>query len=129
MDHITSNLADFGYSDIEHLSDLLSAYAEMVSQERPEITSFAMNKNSGYIWLQTEEYECWMLHDGVLKQFLNSPYSGHEGFWCDLIELATYTDKEAWMFEDLEWLLDLNQNDAKQFPLDEEQYNSIKARV
>ena len=129
MDHITSNLKDFRYHDIVQLSELLAAYADMSAQERPEITSFAMNNNSGYIWLQTEDYECWMLNDDKLEQFLNAPYSGHEGFWCDLVEYATSTDKDSWVVEDLEWLLDLNQSDAEQFPLDQEQFDSIKARV
>ncbi len=126
---VTTNLANFGYAGIKQLRDLLTAYMEISNFDRPEITSFALNKNSGYVWLQTEEYECWMLHDGVLKQHLSSPYSGHEGFYCDLVDYATLTDKDSWMVEDLEWLLELNQNDAQQFPLDTEQFNSIKARV
>lgn len=126
---ITNNLADFALSDIENLRDLLAAYIEMDSEDRPGITSFYKNSNSGYVWLQNEDYECWMIHNDYLQQHLSSPYSGHEGFWDELVEQANFTDREAWVFEDLEWLLELNQWQAKQFPLDGEQFKSIKERV
>ena len=69
-----------------------------------EGVKFAFNKNSGYVFLTNEDYQCLMLDDdNNLQEWHNSPYGGHEGFIADL--LADYdSDPEAWHTEDVEWL-------------------------
>lgn len=71
---------------------------------------FAFNKNSGYVFLVNDDYQCLMIDDNNnLQEWYNSPYDGHEGFYSDL--LADYAiDPEAWHTDDIEWLNDIKDN-------------------
>jgi hypothetical protein len=46
----------------------------------------AINRNSGFVFLVNEEYQCCMELDGELQSFYTTPYEGKEGFWAELVE-------------------------------------------
>lgn len=70
---------------------------------------FAFNRNSGYVFLVNDDYECAMMNGDELEMFYTSPYDGHEGFINDLFE-EYMSDTDAWNIEDAEWLLDIKSN-------------------
>lgn len=66
----------------------------------------AFNKNSGYVFLVNDDYQCAMMNGNNLECFYTSPYDGREGFLDDLFS-EYMSDKDAWQLEDVEWLLEL----------------------
>jgi hypothetical protein len=62
-----------------------------------------MNTYSGNVFLTDENFNVLMLNGDNLEGFYNSPYSGHEGFFEELIEEWN----EDWDKEDSEWLYQL----------------------
>lgn len=102
----TYDLSEFGYRELIMVKDLLEAYlqqgypANAISDTgiKP-----SFNKNSGCVWLESEDYDCAMLNEGKLELWLNSPYSSLEGFLGDLIADAKAGEMED--AEDLEWLI------------------------
>jgi hypothetical protein len=102
----TTDLKDFGNRELKIAAQLLTAYADgnfscpYFSNDGVQVM---MNRNSGNVFLTNEDYQVLMLNDGKLEGFYNSPYSGHEGFIDDLIDLWD----EDWHNEDHEWLYQL----------------------
>lgn len=70
---------------------------------------FAFNRNSGYVFLVNDEYQCLMLNGDELELYYSSPYEGHEGFINDLFD-EYMEDKDAWHEDDIEWLKDIKSN-------------------
>ena len=69
----------------------------------------AFNRNSGYVFLVNDEYQCAMMNGNTLECFFTSPYDGHEGFIDELFD-DYMEDKDSWHIEDVEWLLDIKSN-------------------
>lgn len=106
-DAYTENLGDFGFYEIEQLRDILDAW--VTNGGLPEDfddngVKFAFNRNSGYVFLTNSDYQVAMLtSDGKLESWYYTPYSGHEGFYEDLI----YDMDESWESEDIEYMRDI----------------------
>jgi hypothetical protein len=84
--------------------DLLNAWHE---QGLPEDFSddkvrLAFNRNSGYVFLVNDDYQCAMMNGEKLESFYTSPYAGIEGFFDDL--LPEYADMHP---EDQHWFSDI----------------------
>ena len=109
----TENLNDIITFDRERALtiELLQAWGEqgLPSDFYEEGVKVAMNRNSGYVFLVNEEYQCAMMNGDKLESFYTSPYNGHEGFIDDLFE-EYMSDKDAWHIEDAEWLLEIKSN-------------------
>lgn len=89
-DVVTSNLADFGYSERVDLIALLTAWNKQGLPDDFENDGVypCFNKNSGYVFLTNSEYQCAMLNDNKLESWYNCCNCGHEGFKedCQLTE-------------------------------------------
>lgn len=120
---VTYDFGKFGQREIELVRDLLTA---LIEQGYPEDASYgkgikpAMNSNSGFVWLESEEYDCAMLNGDRLELFFSSPDSGHEGF---LEELVYHCD-DSWSAEDIEWLIERIENSPVK--IEESEVNRIK---
>ena len=91
--------------------ELLQAWGEqgLPSDFYEEGVKLAFNRNSGYVFLVNEDYQCAMMNGDKLETYYNSPYEGHEGFIEELI--AYYEEnKDAWHEDDIEWLNDIKSN-------------------
>ena len=66
----------------------------------------AMNRNSGYVFLVNDEYQCAMMNGDKLEYFYTSPYDGHEGFLDELLDMVD----DSWHEDDIEWLNDIQSN-------------------
>lgn len=102
-DIYTENLADFGQRERSMLAEILALplpdnFGD--SQVRP-----AFNRNSGYVFLVNEDYQCAMINDetGDLEILHSTPYEGHEGFISDL--LAEYAPDDL-NIEDARYILE-----------------------
>lgn len=111
-DPTTTNLADFGIRELEELRDILTAWLNhgLPSDFWDDGVVPMLNKNSGYVFLTNSDYQTCMLADGKLESWYFTPYSGHEGFYEDLLDESD----ESWDYEDLEYLRDIAEvrNDA-----------------
>ena len=63
---------------------------------------FGFNRNSGYVFLVNDDYQCAMLNGDKLEHFYSSPYKGIEGFFEDLV-----LEFKKMHLEDQEWFLDV----------------------
>jgi len=84
MDEIvTSDLAKFGYRELEIASRLLSAYVK-----EPDIlgngVQVFMNMHSGYVFLSDEDYNTAMMNGDKLEIYYCCSECGDEGFLEDL---------------------------------------------
>lgn len=104
-DAYTEDLSDFGMREIEELRDILTAWIDngLPDDFWDSGVKPAFNRNSGYVFLTNDEYQVCMEVDGKLESFYNTPYSGYEGFYEDLL----YDADESWEYEDLEYLRDI----------------------
>jgi hypothetical protein len=82
----TENLADFGARERRMLAEILAL--PLPSEFCDSGVKPAFNRNSGYVFLVNDDYQCAMLNDdsGKLEIFHITPYRGHEGFITDLLE-------------------------------------------
>lgn len=81
----TENLEDFGSRERKMASALLdkplpSAFADSG-------VKLAMNKNSGYVFLVNDDYQCAMINcdNDQLEIFHSTPHEGYEGFLIELL--------------------------------------------
>ena len=109
----TENLNDIITFDRERALtiELLQAWGEqgLPNDFYEEGVKLAFNRNSGYVFLVNDEYQCAMMNGNTLESFYTSPYSGREGFIDELFD-DYIEDKDAWHIEDAEWLLDIKSN-------------------
>ncbi len=110
----TINLSDFGFRELDMAADLLKAYGNNKNAcpyFSSEGVQLMMNQNSGNVFLTDEDANVIMMNGDNLEGFYNSPYSGHEGHFNDLVEAYSTN----WHDEDKEWLkqlaTDLNKTD------------------
>lgn len=103
MTAYTENLADFGHRERVLLAELLNAWNANglpdgfdCEEVRP-----AFNANSGNVFLVNAEYQTAMMNGDTLDLWHFLPYSGQEGFLCDLLEEL---EPDSLNSEDLEYL-------------------------
>ena len=106
----TENLNDIITFDRERalVIELLQAWGEqgLPDDFYEEGVKVAFNRNSGYVFLVNDEYQCAMMNEDKLEIHYTSPYDGHEGFIDELFEWYM-EDKDSWHIEDVEWLLEI----------------------
>ena len=106
----TENLNDIITFDRERTLaiELLQAWGEqgLPNDFYEEGVKVAFNRNSGYVFLVNDEYQCAMMNGNKLESFYTSPYDGHEGFIDELIDMVD----DNWHEDDIEWLLDIKSN-------------------
>ena len=104
-DAYTENLADFGYREFDLAADLFVAYKNGGFPDDFDDygVKLAFNRNSGYVFFTNSNYQVCMNVDGKLESFYNTPYSGYEGFYEDLVDEAD----ASWDSEDIEYLIEL----------------------
>ena len=109
----TENLNDIITFDRERALaiELLQAWGEqgLPSDFYEEGVKVAFNRNSGYVFLVNDEYQCAMMNGNKLEIYYTSPYDGREGFIDELFD-DYIEDKDSWHIEDAEWLLDIKSN-------------------
>lgn len=78
----TTNLADFGYRELELLKNLIQAMLEQGLPDGFEGSGVhpMMNQNSGNVFLVNEEYQTAMVNGDKLELWNYCPNCGHEGF-------------------------------------------------
>lgn len=105
------DLGKFGYRELELAKEILTAiiehgYPEDFSDSEVQI---AFNPTSNYVFLTNDEYQVAMVVDGKLESWYYTPYSGHEGFYSDLVDdMKSYP--ENWDDADIEYIKDLAEN-------------------
>jgi hypothetical protein len=106
-DYYTENIADFGFREIEELRDILDAWVKnggLPDDFYDEGVRPAFNRASGNVFLTNDDYQvCMLTSDGTLESFYSTPYSGHEGFYDDLM----YEVDDSWDEEDIQYLRDI----------------------
>jgi hypothetical protein len=99
----TENLADFGARERKLLGEIL--LLPLPDNFDNAGVKAAMNKNSGYVFLVNEDYQCAMLNPetGNLELFHSTPYAGYEGFISDLLKEYSPDDLNE---DDVEYIRD-----------------------
>ena len=84
-DTVTSDLADFGFSELREAARLLSAYCDNPSAVNlgNDIRIF-MNRDSGFVFLCDEDFGVAMMNGDKLEMFYSCHECGKEGFAEDL---------------------------------------------
>ena len=115
----TTNLADFGYRELDMAADLLKAYANGKGPNdfAMDGVTVMMNQDSGNVFLTNDEGQVLMMNGDALEMWHYTPYSGHEGFTEDLREQFTNSPDE-WCKNDVEYLLDFG-------IINEDEYNAF----
>ena len=109
----TSNLADFGYRELDMAADLLKAYANGKGPDSfdTEGVTLMMNQNSGNVFLTNDACQVLMMNGDDLEEWYFTPYAGHEGFADDL--KAEYeANPDDWHEDDVQFLIDCGIIDA-----------------
>lgn len=104
----TTNLADFGYRELDMAADLLKAYANGKGPDEFETEGviLMMNQNSGNVFLTNDEYQVIMMNGpDDLEMWYFTPYAGHEGFADDLRDDYERNPGD-WEAEDVQYLID-----------------------
>ena len=88
--------------------ELLQAWGEqgLPSDFYEEGVKVAFNRESGYVFLVNEEYQCAMMNGDKLETHYTSPYDGHEGFLDELLDVVD----DNWHEDDIDWLNDIQSN-------------------
>lgn len=109
----TENLADFGARERHLLGEIL--LLDLPSTFDNTGVKAAFNRNSGYVFLVNEDYQCAMLNPdtGKLEIFHSTPYNGHEGFISDLLTEYTPDDLNA---DDVEYIRDAAEAEGVKLP-------------
>lgn len=109
-DVYTENLADFGSRE-------RAMAAELLAQPLPNGfydsgVKLAFNRNSGFVFLVNEEYQCAMMNGDKLELFHSTPYNGEEGFLSELLE----RNPSEYHEEDAEYIRDAARNEGIELP-------------
>ncbi len=108
--HPTIKFDGFGNRELAIAAEILTAYSEnkkslLVDSQFGKISEISFNPNSGNVYAIDEDYNCILMNGDTLDLWLSSPYSGHEGFYADLLEM----DKADWNEEDLDWFKEIRE--------------------
>lgn len=109
----TENLADFGTRERHMLAEILALPLPRTFDDSGVKPAF--NRNSGYVFLVNENYQCAMLNDdsGKLEIFHSTPYQGNDGFIADLLQEYTPDDLNI---EDVEYIRDAAEEEGAKLP-------------
>lgn len=102
------DLSKFGYRELELAKEILTAIIEHGYPDdfEDDGVSIAFNPISNYVFLTNDEYQVAMVVDGKLESWYSTPYSGHEGFYSDLVDdMKSYP--KNWNDEDIEYMKNL----------------------
>lgn len=81
----TENFAEFGTRERHLLIKILTAWDKngLPNNFSNDNVRPAFNKNSGYVFLVNDDYQCAMVHPdtGDLQEHYSTPYDDHEGFF------------------------------------------------
>ena len=80
QDIVTSDLAEFGFRELEMVEELLKAYRIQGADFLGDKVKPFMNRHSGYVFLCDEDYNTAMMNGDKLEQWLNCGQCGNEGF-------------------------------------------------
>lgn len=110
----TTNLADFGYRELDMAADILRAWADgnLPDDFYDDGVQLMMNTDSGSVFLTNSDYQVAMLNDdNELESWYYLSYGGNEGFASDLYKEFKdgYIDEED--YEELYNILDNNELD------------------
>lgn len=110
-DFYTENMGEFGSRERKMA-------AELLSQPLPDNFStdgvrVAFNKNSGFVFLVNDDYQCAMMNGDTLEIFHSTPYHGHEGFLSDLLDEYSPDDLHA---DDVEYLRQAAEAEGVELP-------------
>lgn len=110
----TTNLADFGYRELDMAADILRAWADgnLPDDFYDDGVQLMMNTDSGSVFLTNSDYQVAMLNDdNELESWYFLSYGGNEGFASDLYKEFKdgYIDEED--YEELYNILDNNELD------------------
>lgn len=113
---MTTNLADFGKSQLKTAAKLLTAFADgnIEFLYGDDGVQLALNQNSGFVFLTNSEYEVIMLNsEDKAELFFSDGYIGQEGFKSDI--LAEFWNFDGYELDRLEWVYDtvLSDDDNK----------------
>ena len=112
MDDVyTENLADFGIRERRIAAELLAQ--PLPSGFEDSGVKLAMNRNSGFVFLVNDDYQCAMMNGDTLEIFYTMPYDGHEGFLADLLDEYSPDDLNG---DDVEFLLSAAKHDGVELP-------------
>lgn len=92
----TTDLSDYGFSELKQLKLLLRAMREQGLPDdfnNDEVVPM-FNKNSGNVFLTNSDYQVAMLNGDKLESFYNCPECGHEGFKEDMAHKGNASCKE-----------------------------------
>jgi len=107
----TENLADFGSRERAMAAELLAA--GLPTGFYDDGVKLAFNRNSGYVFLVNSDYQVAMMNGDHIEQFYTTPYSGIEGFICDLLE---ENNPEEINSEDAEYILQTAIDEGEELP-------------
>ena len=107
MDYYTENLVEFGSRERKMAAELLSHPFPDGFIDQGVRTAF--NKNSGFVFLVNDDYQCAMMNGDTLEIFHSTPYDGIEGFLSDLPEENEPGDLHR---EDAEYLIQCAENEG-----------------
>lgn len=81
----TTDLAKFGYREIEILSEILNSWVDKGLPEdfNQEGVHAMFNMSSGNVFLTNEDYQVAVLNGDRLESFYSCPECGFEGFLGD----------------------------------------------
>jgi hypothetical protein len=107
----TENIGEFGSRERRMA-------AEILAQPLPDGfadsgVKLAMNKNSGCVFLVNDDYQVAMMNGKELAIFHTTPYEGHEGFLCDLLDEYSPDDLNG---EDIRYLREAAENEGVDLP-------------
>jgi hypothetical protein len=81
----TTDLAEFGFRELDLAADLLKAYASHgLDGFFHDGVQVMFNKNSGNVFLVNSDCQVAMMNGNTLEQFYSCPQCGHEGFKEDM---------------------------------------------
>lgn len=105
----TTNLADFGYRELDMAADLLKEWANGNLPENfyQEDIQLMMNTYSGNVFLTNIDYQVVMMDGSSLEEFFTTPFDCHEGFKSDL-QLYYEQNPDDWCPEDIAYLQSLD---------------------
>jgi len=106
----TENLGDFGQRERVMMEEILHQWNRggLPNPFYEGGVKFAMNQNSGCVFLTNEDYQVCMMNGDKLAMWYSCPYNGTEGFFEDL--LYEYADMHQ---EDQEYLREIADNEGR----------------
>jgi hypothetical protein len=78
-DIVTTDLSEYGYTELYEAGELLKAYAKNGCQFLNDGITLNLNKDSGKVFLSDEDFNVGVLEDDKLVQFYSCYECGNEG--------------------------------------------------